>query len=125
MKLRGRSRPTPGTMNSTERAYAQEVLEPLRLVGKIKEYYFEKIKLRLAHKTFYTPDYFVVGVDSLEFHEVQGEWEDDAIAKFKIARDAYWWFDFFAYKRVRGVWLPAITTPASQSEEEGSPTLDV
>ena len=58
-KPRPRVRPIPGTMNKTEEAYGQ-LLELLKRTGEIRDYQFEGIKLRLAARTFYTPDFVVV-----------------------------------------------------------------
>jgi hypothetical protein len=46
------------------------------------------VKLRLADRTFYTPDFQVVNdaTGEIELHEVKGGWiEDDAMVKFKTA----------------------------------------
>jgi hypothetical protein len=88
-------------MNQTERAYAN-VLEANKLVGLIAHYEFEKIKLKLADNTFYTPDFWVVLSDGrIEFHEVKAMTakgvvlaEDDAKVKIKVAAEQFWQFDF-------------------------------
>lgn len=92
-----------GVMNKTEQAYAND-LEGQRIVGGIKWYLFEGIKLRLADKTFYSPD-FVVMNDSneIELHEVKGFWQDDARVKIKVAADRFP-FKFVAVKKVKGGW---------------------
>ena len=48
-----------GEMNKTESAYA-EYLEQQKRQGLILWYRFEGVKLRLADKTFYTPDFAVM-----------------------------------------------------------------
>lgn len=93
----------PNRMNKTEQEYAQR-LEIERRLGKIIDYYFESIKLRLAHNTTYTPDFMVVFEDRFEFHEVKGFWRDDARVKIKVAAEKYLWFKFVAVKLVRGAW---------------------
>ncbi|MCK9570031.1 DUF1064 domain-containing protein [Candidatus Pacearchaeota archaeon] len=81
----GRPRHTPGAMNKTEQAYSDYLTFLLR-GGDIEWFKFEGIKLRLADKTFYTPDFFVMANDgTLEAHEVKGHWEDDAKVKIKVA----------------------------------------
>lgn len=78
-----------GTMNKTEAAYAR-LLETMKAEGKVAWYKFEGMKLRLADKTFYTPDFAVMNADGvMEMHEVKGFWRDDARAKIKIAADMY------------------------------------
>jgi len=76
-------------MNKTEAAYQQH-LELRKHAGEIVWYRFEGIKLRLADKTFYTPDFAVMLTDgAMELHEVKGYWLDDARAKTKIAAEQY------------------------------------
>jgi len=100
-RARGRTAKQPGQMNQTEKAYAN-VLEANKLVGLIAHYEFEKIKLKLADNTFYTPDFWVVLSDGrIEFHEVKAMTakqkvlvEDDAKVKIKVAAEQFWQFDF-------------------------------
>ena len=85
---RGRMR-IPGTMNKTEERYASE-LDLMLKAGMILWYRFEGCKLRLADKTFYTPDFVVMLADNqLEMHEVKGHWEDDSRVKIKVAAAEY------------------------------------
>ncbi len=86
-----------GAMNKTEAAYDQ-VLADKQHVGLIQWYRFEGLKLRLADKTFYTPDFAVMAADGvMECHEVKGFWQEDAKAKIKIAASLYP-FRFLAVK---------------------------
>ena len=106
MKRFARVRPKPGVMNKTEQAYANR-LELLKREGLIREWRFESLKLRLADKTFYSPDFMVVDADGfIEVHEVKGFWEDDARVKVKVAAEQYP-FKFLAVKKVskaKGEW---------------------
>lgn len=78
-----------GTLNKTEAAYRQLLLDALSL-GDIQWFRFEGLKLRLADNTFYTPDFAVMAADNvMECHEIKGFWRDDARAKIKIAADQY------------------------------------
>lgn len=93
-----------GEMNKLEAAYAAR-LESLKLAGEIADYRFECIKLRLADKTFYTPDFMVLRADgTFEMHEVKGFWEDDARVKIKVAAELYP-FKFIAARKVKGAWV--------------------
>lgn len=79
----------PGEMNGLESRYAK-YLEEQRLLGTVLWYEFDCVKLRLADKTFYTPDFLVLMSDlTLEVHEVKGHWEDDARVKVKVAADKF------------------------------------
>lgn len=91
-----RPRPTPGTMNKTEKAYQDDVLAMRHLSGVSLFFGFEPFKLRLAGNTFYTPDFVEVLPDRIRVIEVKGHWEDDARVKIKVAAEAFWWFEFVA-----------------------------
>lgn len=74
-----------GERNKTEAAY-EATLKARQAAGEIVWFEFEGMKLRLADKTFYTPDYAVMlASGQIEFHEVKGRWEDDARVKIKVA----------------------------------------
>ena len=78
-----------GAMNQTERRYSEH-LESRKMRGEILWFKFDCINLRLAEKTFYKPDFFVMTSDNeLQVHEVKGHWEDDALVKIKVASDMY------------------------------------
>lgn len=91
IKARGRKvKHQNGQMNKTEERYANECLR-----GKYDSYFFERIKLRLADTTFYTPDFMAITHEGyIEFHEVKGYWEDDARVKIKVAAEQYSMFNF-------------------------------
>ena len=66
---------------------------------------YEAVKLRLADKTFYTPDFVVIRADGgIELHEVKGHWEDDARVKIKVAATQHPWFRFLAVKAGKTGW---------------------
>lgn len=105
MRIRGRGvRRESGKMNGLETQYAL-YLERLKLAGEVLYWEFDSLKLRLADKTFYTPDFLVMTADSsIEIHEVKGFWEDDARVKIKVAADKFP-FKFLAVRRVGGTWV--------------------
>ena len=92
-------------MKKTEAQYVTQVLAPMLAAREIVSWKFEPLKLKLAPKTFYTPDFLVVHADRFALHEVKGHWEDDARVKIKCAAQAYPWFEFVAVKRERGGWV--------------------
>ena len=78
-----------GQMNRTEALYEQR-LQILQQTGTIQWFAFEAIKLKLADKTYYTPDFLVLNSDGmLECHEVKGFWRDDARVKIKVAAQKF------------------------------------
>lgn len=103
-------RPRPGRsydtekMNQTEARYAEHLNALLR-TGRVMAWAYEAVKLRLADKTFYTPDFLVVTADGgMELHEVKGHWEDDARVKIKVAATMHPWFRFLAVKAGKSGW---------------------
>lgn len=87
-----------GEMNKTEARYASH-LELRRIAGEILSWSFEPITLRLAKRTTYTPDFFVVTASrEIELHEVKGSWraphQDDARVKIKVAAKLFPEFRF-------------------------------
>jgi hypothetical protein len=88
-KLQALGRLKAGAMNKTEAEY-DRLLARRQAAGEILWYRFEGVKLRLADKTFYTTDFFVMNAAcELEVHEVKGFWTDDARVKTKVAADQY------------------------------------
>jgi len=88
-------------MNGTEHLYSQL----LDCSSEVAIWKFETIKLRLADRTWYTPDFFVIKTDaSCEFHEVKGFWRDDARVKIKVAAELFPMFRFIAIQKVDGEW---------------------
>ena len=87
----------PDRMNKTERRYATEVLDMLLAAGDIVRYDYEALTFRLADKTRYTPDFFVLRSDgAIEFVEVKGFWRDDARVKLKTVAEMFPMFRFYA-----------------------------
>ena len=83
-------------MNSLEKAWARELDKQGGLTWA-----YESIKLKLAPKTFYTPDFFVVTDEGkCAFHETKGFMRDDAAVKLKVAARMYPWFDFVLITRI-------------------------
>lgn len=93
----------PGVMNRTEGKYAS-VLEQRLRGGEIAWYAYEGVKLRLADKTFYTPDFFVMHADgTLECHEVKGFMTNEANVKVKCAAEKFP-FRFFVIRFIKREW---------------------
>lgn len=99
-----RARHVAGKMNKLEAQYANS-LEIRKMAGAIRDWRFEPFKLRLADKTYYSPDFLVITAEDLvEFHEAKGFWEDDARAKIKVAAEQFPWFRFRAVRYVKKAW---------------------
>lgn len=99
-QARGRRAPHEvGRMNKLETAYAAHLDGELR-AGRVLWWGFEVVKLKLAEKTFYAPDFSVLMADGgFELHEVKGHWEDDARVKWKATAERFWMFAFVAVTR--------------------------
>jgi hypothetical protein len=78
-----------GVMNKTEQRYA-DFLELRKRAGEILWWKFEGIKLRLADKTFLTPDFAIMNADcSIQLDDIKGFMMDDANVKIKVAAEMY------------------------------------
>lgn len=76
-------------MNKTEKARAIE-LEAMKRTGKIAGWWFEKVTLKLADDTRYTPDFMIQENDgSIRFEETKGFWREDAKVKTKVAASLF------------------------------------
>lgn len=101
---RGNVRHEPGRMNKLETDYSRH-LDSRKQRGEIFGYFFESFKLRLADKTWYTPDFLVILADgTLEFHETKGFRRDDAMVKIKVAAEQYPVFAFLLVEQAQGAW---------------------
>ena len=91
--LQALGRLKPGELNRTEQRYVSEVLDPAKTRGEIVWSVFEGIKLRLADRTFLTPDFAIMlRTGLIELHDVKGAraiYMDDAKVKMKVAAETY------------------------------------
>lgn len=81
-------------MNKLEEKYSAH-LELQRQAGKIVFWRYEAVKFRLADRTWYNPDFYVMRPDgTIEIHETKGYWEDDARCKIKVTAAQFpeFWF---------------------------------
>ncbi len=96
-------------MNKLEARYAKEVLDIRQMAGEIVSWKYEAIKLRLAKRTWYTPDFCVEVYgftgNHLEIHETKGHWGDDARVKIKVAAEMFPEFKFVAVQNKKGIWI--------------------
>lgn len=91
-------------MNKMESKYAEH-LELQRQAGKIVFWRFGAIKFRLADRTWYCPDFYIMRPDgSIEIHETKGHWEDDARVKIKATAEQFPEFWFVAVQWKKGDW---------------------
>lgn len=92
-------------MNGLERRFEAEHIKYLRTVGVVKWYAYESIKLRLADRTWFTPDFMCVTYENnIVFYEVKGFWRDDARVKIKVAAEQYPQFAFRSATYSDGHW---------------------
>ena len=101
-----RAQHDPGRMNKLESRFEQEILKPALQNGSISQYKFEPIKLRMAKRTFYSPDFMAVRSNdqAILIYEVKGHWEDDARVKWKTCAELFPEFVFVAVQRLKGCW---------------------
>jgi len=97
-------RHVPGVMNGTEEKFAC-YLSSLIQTEEVIRWEFESHTLRLAPKTTYTPDFYVIMKDgSIRFYEVKGFWTSAARIKTKMAAFLYPQYKFVAAQLKRGEW---------------------
>lgn len=90
-KAKGRTRKVPGQMNKLEQAYARH-LEGEKQAGRVLEFYYEPMGLKIAPKTFWHPDFLVLTAGHfIELHECKGFMEDHANVKIKAVAAMFWW----------------------------------
>jgi hypothetical protein len=89
-------------MNRTEMEWSAE----LEADERVAHHEFESVRLVLAHRCAYNPDFTVITHDGrVQFHEVKGFWRDDARVKIKLAARKFFWADFIAVqKRPKREW---------------------
>jgi len=104
-RARVRTNHVAGVMNKLEAAYSS-YLDLLVTGGDVHDYKFEGIKLKLADRTTYSPDFLVIMKDgTVELHETKGYWEDDARVKIKVAASLFPYFIFRGITRSKGAWV--------------------
>ena len=93
-------RHVPGMMNKLETAWGAQ------LTAQKMTWLFERITLKIADDTRYTPDFFSLGLtdDVPTFYEVKGFMRDDARVKLKVAADRFPMFRFYLVTRKGGAW---------------------
>lgn len=95
-------RPQRKGMNKTE----SEFLRQLSVLHPNDVILFEAIKLRIADRCYYCPDFMMIDLHCrLTFVEVKGKhiWEDSMI-KFKAAREMYPWAAFEMHQKRADGW---------------------
>lgn len=118
---KGCSYHTEGVPNGLESDYAA-YLDTLMYAGKIVFWKFEKIRLTLADRTTYMPDFFVVMADGTpEFHETKGFRRDDAMVKIKVAAHSFPCFIFREVQRKERQWVYQTFGPGTTSKEAKKP----
>lgn len=91
--------------NKTEAEFGR-MLEARRLKGEFLTVEFEAVKLKVGDGTYYTPDWFCHTLFARPaIFEVKGKhrW-DDAIVKYKAAKERYTWADFEMWEKSNGEW---------------------
>lgn len=107
--------PDVGPRNQKENKWHQEFRGVLAS-GPFRDIESESIKLRLAGKTWYTPDFVATRLPdhAIWAFEVKGFMRDDAAVKVKVAASQYPWIVWVLATRSKsGAWLCRFVTPES------------
>jgi hypothetical protein len=101
----GRTQPRAGEPNKTEAKYGDHLAD-LKALGRVSDYAFEPMKLRLAGRTWLKIDYAVKVTTGLILVDVKGgPLEDDAAVKLKVCAEKYPWLPLYLVYRERGAWV--------------------
>ncbi len=93
------------TLNKTEQRY-WDILQSRLGIYRAAHH---TIKLQLAEKCWYTPDFSFMDARGLVFVETKGAFErDDAIVKLKTAARLFPQFTFIKAKFVKGKWTETV-----------------
>jgi len=91
-------------MNKLERGYSW-FLDVLVKDGVVLKYRFGSVKLRLADRTWYTADFQVrMASGAVAIVETKGFCRDDAVVKFKVARELYPEYQWMMIGKKDGHW---------------------
>lgn len=86
-------------MNRLEATFAAS-LEAKRRAGEIVLWRYERVTLKLADDTRYTPDFWVLELDgSVSIIEVKGFFREDALVKLKVAASQFPEFRFYLFQK--------------------------
>jgi hypothetical protein len=78
--------------NGLEADYAA-LLEVRKRAGELHDWRYQPLRLILADRTTYEPDFLVIAPDlTLELHETKGWFRDDARVKVKVVARLFPWF---------------------------------
>lgn len=91
--------------NKTEAAFGL-ILEAQKRRGEVLKYSFQSVTLRLGDDCRYTPDFMVERVGQKpELIEIKGGFvRDDALVKYKVAKEMHDWADFSMWQKFKGEW---------------------
>jgi hypothetical protein len=91
----------PDDMNKLERAFYGHLIRTTNYVILC-----QSVKLRMADKTWYSPDFFCLCEDGIaRVFETKGFMRDDAAVKLKTTAEMYPYFRFYLVtKKKGGVW---------------------
>ena len=99
------ARPTKVYKSKWESEYAKHLDLLCRSNPDILDWKYEAIKLRLADGCWYTPDFVVVTLQGVEFHEVKGYYREAARVRFRVAADTFPYFKFKIIRLKNGQWV--------------------
>ncbi len=91
-------------MNKLESRYAAH-LESQKKAGTIVLWRYEEVKFRLADRTWYTPDFYIItATGEVEIHETKGFMQEDANVKIKSVAEKFPELTFVLVREKKGQW---------------------
>lgn len=92
-----------GYRSSWEEQYSEH-LKAAKQAGSITNWAYEAVRLRIADKGVYTPDFLVITPEEIQFHEVKGQRREAGMVRLRTAAFAHRWARFFLVTKSRGGW---------------------
>jgi|GEM_PF-6073082 Uncharacterized conserved protein len=108
--------PPSDGMNKLERAFWERAREEFG-----DNVYREPFKLRLAGRTYYTPDFLVADAGLYDVYEIKGFMRDDASCKLKVAAETFPCFQFILVTRIKRRWECRLVTNRGISPHPHTP----
>ncbi len=91
-------------MNKLETRYAMH-LDVQKELGHIVLWRYEEVKFRLADRTWYTPDFYIItAAGKIELHETKGFMQEDANVKIKSVAEKFQELTFVLVREGKGRW---------------------
>lgn len=103
--VRGKARPRVSGLNKTEARY-RDMLRDRKAAGEIQDYFVQAVTFRIGDDCRYVPDFLIIENDgAMTFIEVKGFMRQVGAAKFRVAKEMFWWAEFRMVRWIGKQWV--------------------